>query len=330
MCSASPHTSCPQPATPAQGYRLPVPARVALLVNQHAGCGRGGRAARSACDRLRERGCVVDVLSARDPTHSEALARAAVAGGAHALVAVGGDGTVNIAVQVVVGTHVPLGIIPGGTGDDAARMLGIPADPAAAADVVAAGATRRVDLGQVDGRFFLSVLSSGFDSRVNERANRLTWPRGPGRYRLALLAELRTFRAVPYEVVLDGEVWTMAAMLVAVGNGPAYGGGMRICPGARIDDGLLDVTLVLPLSTTRFLRLFPSVYRGEHVQSASVRTARARSVTLRAPGMTAYADGEPVGPLPVTVEAVPGGLTVLVPPSTAGEGLSTLQGEEAT
>jgi diacylglycerol kinase (ATP) len=94
---------------------------------------------------------------------------------------------------------------------------------------------------------------------------------------------------------------------------------MRICPGARLDDGLLDVTLVLPLPTVRFLRLFPSVYRGEHIHSPSVRTARARSVTLRAPGMTAYADGEPVGSLPVTVEAVPQGLTVLVPPGSAGE-----------
>jgi len=137
---------------------------------------------------------------------------------------------------------------------------------------------------------------------------------------VATVAELGVFRAVPYRIVLDGEQHELEAMLVAVGNGPSYGGGMRVCPAANLSDGLLDVTVVLPLTTARFLRLLPSVYRGAHVRSASVRTFRVRQVTLESEGMTAYADGEPVGPvgpLPVTVEAVPAGLTVLVPGGTA-------------
>ncbi len=157
------------------------------------------------------------------------------------------------------------------------------------------------------------AASSGFDSQVNERANRLTWPRGAARYPAAMLGELRVFRPVAYEVRLDGELLRMPAMLVAVGNGRSYGGGMQICPAADLSDGLLDVTVLAPVPTLRFLRLFPSVYRGRHVHLPEVSTFRVRSVQLEAPGMTAYADGEPLGPLPLTAEAVPAGLTVLVP-----------------
>ena len=224
----------------------------------------------------------------------------------------------SLAQQAVAGTGVRLGIVPCGTGNDAARALGVPlGDPLAAADVVLAGRTRVVDLGRAAGRTFLAVLSSGFDSRVNGRADRMTWVRGPARYKVAMLAELGVFRPVPYAMVLDGERLDVEAMLVAVGNGPSYGGGMRVCPGADLEDGLLEVTVVLPLAVGPFLRLFPSVYRGDHVRSPSVRTFQARSVSLAADGMTAYADGEPVGPLPVTVDVVPAGLTVLVPGGTA-------------
>ena len=174
-----------------------------------------------------------------------------------------------------------------------------------------------VDLGRVAGRTFLAVLSSGFDSRVNERANRMTWVRGPVRYRVAMVAELGVFAPVPYRMVLDDEVLELEAMLVAVGNGPSYGGGMRVCPGARLDDGLLDVTVVLPLAIGPFLRLFPSVYRGEHVRSSAVLTRQVRRVSLEADGMTSYADGEPVGPLPVAVDVVPAALEVLVPAGSA-------------
>ena len=130
-----------------------------------------------------------------------------------------------------------------------------------------AGRTRAVDLGRVSGRWFASVLASGFDSLVNERANRMTLAHAAAAaYDLAILAELRAFQPVPYVLELDGETWETEAMLVAVGNGSSYGGGMRICPDARIDDGLFDVTVVGPISKPEFLRVFPSVYRGTHVR----------------------------------------------------------------
>jgi diacylglycerol kinase (ATP) len=260
----------------------------------------------------------VEVLVGGSADEAGRLARRAVAEGLDALVALGGDGLVSLAHQSVAGTDVRLGIVPCGTGNDAARALGLPlGDPVGAADVVLSGRTRVVDLGRAAGRTFLAVLSSGFDSRVNERANRMTRVKGPVRYRVAMLAELGTFRPVPYRMVLDGEPLDVEAMLVAVGNGPSYGGGMRVCPGADLADGLLEVTVVLPLAVAPFLRLFPSVYRGEHVHSPSVRTFRVRQVSLAAEGMTAYADGEPVGPLPVTVDVLPAALTVLVPGGTA-------------
>jgi diacylglycerol kinase (ATP) len=141
----------------------------------------------------------------------------------------------------------------------------------------------------------------------------LTWPTGPSVYQVAMMQELRVFRPIPYELVLDGDLLRTAAMLVAVGNGPSYGAGMRICPAADLTDGLLDVTIVRPMPTWKFLRIFPSVYRGEHVRSPDVMTARAATVSLSAPGLTAYADGEPLGPLPVTLESVPAALTAFVP-----------------
>ena len=253
------------------------------------------------------------MLSGRDAREARTATAAALADGLDGLVALGGDGLVNLAAQELVGTGTPLGIVPCGTGNDIARALGIPLRPRDAVDVVLAGRTRVMDVGRAGERVFLSVVSSGFDSRVNERANRLTWPTGPAVYPVAMMQELRVFRPIPFELILDGTPWRTAAMLVAVGNGPSYGGGMKVCPAADLTDGLLDITLVRPMPTGKFLRIFPSVYRGAHVRSPDVLTARAATVSLSAPGLTAYADGEPLGALPVTLEAVPAALTAFVP-----------------
>jgi diacylglycerol kinase (ATP) len=145
----------------------------------------------------------------------------------------------------------------------------------------------------------------------------MTWPSGQARYLRAILAELRVFKPVPYTMVLDegtdGEVRVeRRGMLVAVGNGTSYGGGMRVCPGALIDDGLLAVTFLGELSTPTFLRVFPTVYKGTHVERPEVTEHVARSVTLDAPGQVAYADGERIGPLPVAVRVEPGAVRLLV------------------
>jgi diacylglycerol kinase (ATP) len=288
--------------------------RIALLVNPTSGKGRGGRLLEPVADRLRSSGLAVDLVTGRDADEAFDRVRDRVAAGVDAVVAVGGDGLVNIALQVVAGTGVPLGVVPAGTGNDIARALGLSlADPVAAVDLVVHGATRAVDLGRANGRWFAGVLGSGFDSMVNERANRMSWPSGRSRYNLAILAELRTFRPVPYELVLDGEPWTTEAMLVAVGNGSSYGGGMRVCPDARLDDGLLDITVLGPISKPEFLRVFPTVYKGTHVRHPAVTVRQARQVTLTSAGVTAYADGERVSVLPLTCDAVPDGMRVFAP-----------------
>jgi diacylglycerol kinase (ATP) len=286
-----------------------------LLVNPTSGKGRGARLAEPVAERLRSLGASVDVVVGRDADEAYDKIRERAAAGVEAVVALGGDGLVNMALQVVAGTAVPLGVVPAGTGNDFARALGLSlTDPMAAVDHLARGPSRQVDLGRVGERWFGGVLGSGFDSMVNERANRMTWPRGRSRYNLAMLAELRTFRPVAFELVMDGEPWQTKAMLVAVGNSASYGGGMRVCPDASLEDGLLDVTVLGPISKAEFIRVFPSVYKGTHVRHRAVTVKRARVVSLSAFGVTAYADGERLATLPVACEAMPKALHVLAPP----------------
>ena len=161
--------------------------------------------------------------------------------------------------------------------------------------------------------WFAGVLGAGFDALVNERANGWTWPRGRLKYVLAMLRELPVFRPRTYLIDLDGQRLRTAAMLVAVANGPSYGGGMRVAPDARLDDGLLDVMVVAPLSRIRFLSIFPRVYAGTHVRDPQVSIRRGRRVGLHAPGIVAYADGERIGALPLTCEVVPAAVIVLAP-----------------
>jgi diacylglycerol kinase (ATP) len=300
-----------------------VTSEITLFVNPAAGRGRGARAAQPAARALREAGFSVRTVVGADADDALTRAREAVRGGTGALVAVGGDGMASLALQAVAGTDTPLGVVAVGTGNDIARSLALPVrDPAGAGRVIAgalkAGEGRTIDLGRAGGRWYGSVLASGFDSRVNDRGNRMRWPAGRLRYDVAVLAELAGLRTVPYRVTLDdGPPIEVDATLVAVGNGPSYGGGMRICADARLDDGLLDVTVVGECSRTTLLRVFPRVYRGTHLGHPAVSVHRAAKVTLEVatPGgaVTGYADGEPLGPLPLTVEAVPGAVRVLAP-----------------
>ena len=151
---------------------------------------------------------------------------------------------------------------------------------------------------------------------VNERANRMTWPRGRSRYNLAMITELGVFRPIDFGLTLDGAEIEYEAMLVAIGNGTSYGGGMRVCPGARVDDGQFHVTVLERVSKVEFLRVFPAVYSGTHIENPKVHVLTARRVDLVADGVVAYADGERVGPLPVSCTTVRGALNVLSPPLT--------------
>ena len=179
--------------------------------------------------------------------------------------------------------------------------------------MVIGGKERRVDLARIGSKYFVTVLAAGFDAIVNERANEMTWPKGQMRYNLATLAELRTFKPIPYVVEIDGEQQRFEAMMVAVGNGPSFGGGLRITEGAVLDDGLLDVVVIRPMSKLELVRTYPKLFKGTHVHHPDYRHHHAKKVTIAAPGITAYADGERIAPLPLTVEVAPLALRVLVP-----------------
>jgi diacylglycerol kinase (ATP) len=148
---------------------------------------------------------------------------------------------------------------------------------------------------------------------VTERANRMSWPKGQMRYNIATVAELRTFQPISYVVDLDGEQQRFEAMMVAVGNGPSFGGGLRITEGAVLDDGLLDVVVIKPMKKRELVATYPKLFKGTHVTHRDYRHHSAKSVTIAAPGIVAYADGERIGPLPLTVEVQPLALRVLVP-----------------
>ncbi|MFE2547808.1 diacylglycerol kinase [Streptomyces sp. NPDC059355] len=298
-------------------------AEITLLVNPTAGRGRGAHAAQPAASALRAAGFSVRTVLGADAADALSRLRTAVREGTGAVIAVGGDGVVSLALQALAGTLVPLGVVAVGTGNDFARAMGLPVgEPAQAgrlaAEALKEGRIREIDLGRVAGipdqgeTWYGTVLCSGFDSRVNDRGNRMRLPAGRFKYDLAILAELASFRPFPYRITLDdGPVIETEAALVAVGNGSSYGGGMRICADAVPDDGLFDVTVVGDCSRTTLLKVFPQVYKGTHLSHPKVTVHRAAKITLEAAGITAYADGEPLGPLPVTADCVPGALRLL-------------------
>ncbi|SNT56602.1 diacylglycerol kinase [Actinacidiphila glaucinigra] len=293
---------------------------ITIVSNPTAGRGRGAGAVGPAADALRRAGFDVCTVVGTDAADALARAREAVAAGTGALVAVGGDGMVSLALQAVAGTGTPLGVVAVGTGNDFARATGLPIrEPAAAGEAIARAlkeeSVREIDLGRAGERWFGTVLASGFDSRVNDRGNRMRRPSGRLRYDVAMLAELAALRPIPYRITLDdGAEQEIEATLVAVGNGTSYGGGMRICAGAELDDGRFDICVVGPCSRSTLLRVFPRVYRGTHLGHPVVTVHRAAAITLAADGITGYADGEPLGPLPLTARTVPRALRLLAAP----------------
>ena len=292
---------------------------IAVLANPSAGRGRHRGLLPAVLEKLAGSGRTVHLLDADTGAEAEALCRKAVTEGVDAIVAVGGDGTVHQALQAVAGTGVPLGVVPAGTGNDFAACTGVPLDSLQAAASIGLGlraeVSTAIDLARVGvpggERWFGAVLAAGFDAVVNERANRLRWPPGPRRYDVAIAYELARLRARRYTLHLDDRVVHTDAVLVAVGNCASYGGGMRICPDAEPTDGLLDVVVGATMSRGALARLRPRLHGGTHVQDPLVSSYRARVVRVEAQGITGYADGERIGPLPLTVSCVPGALRLL-------------------
>ena len=300
-------------------------ARVTVLTNPASGHGNAPHAAERAITRLQQRGVDVVAIVGTDAEHAHRLVVEALDRGTDALVVVGGDGVIGLALQSLAHSGVPLGIVPAGTGNDHAREYGLPTgDPEAAADVIADGYTETVDLGRITGgdgrpKWFGTVVAAGFDSLVSDRANRMRWPHGRMRYTLAMVAEISRLRLLPFRVSFDGgDVVDRELTFIAIGNTRSYGGGMLICPGADHADGKLDVTMAASDSRTQLVRLFPTVFKGTHVNLDAVTTKRVSTMSIDSPGINAYADGDFACPLPATIEAVPGALEILVPSRRPG------------
>jgi diacylglycerol kinase (ATP) len=286
-----------------------------VIVNPAAGRGRTRRLLSSIEARAAAAGAKVAVSLNGEAPAQLALDAAAIG---HDLVACGGDGLVAMVAGVAADTGQRLAVVPTGAGNDFARALGYDAKhPLDAFDALEHGRDRVVDLGRVNGRWYTCVTASGFDAEANRWANTVHRLSGTALYVAAVLRTLAVYRPHPFRLTVDGDPHEVRAWLVAVGNGPAYGGGMNIAPGAALDDGLLDVTVVGNMTRLQMLTNFPKVFRGTHVSHPKVSTFRAVRVELESLDasvpMDVYADGERVGPLPATMEAVSNALTVRVP-----------------
>jgi YegS/Rv2252/BmrU family lipid kinase len=291
-----------------------MPRRVSLIVNPSAGNGRAARLlprAEAALGRLE-----VDfhVESTTSIDHARELGRAALAAG-EAAVALSGDGLIGAVAGVLADTAGVLGVLPGGRGNDFARVLGIPHDIEAACAVVASGAQRRVDVGDVDGRSFIGVASVGCDSEANRIANQARLIRGNLVYAYGGLRALATWTPARFTLDLDGgRRITFAGYSVAAANSRAYGGGMLIAPEAELDDGMLDLVCSGQATKRRALLNLAKVFRGRHVEAPWVHVLRSREVTISCDRpFTMFADGDPIGELPLTVRARPRALQVIVP-----------------
>ena len=220
------------------------------------------------------------------------------------VIAVGGDGLMHIIIQLVVPSQIPFTIIPAGTGNDFVRALGWSLDSLdLQLSTVISTKPTSIDLGLVDGEWFGAILSTGFDSIVNEKANTMQWPKGPMKYNAAIALELPRFKPRHYEIALDDRTISTEAMLIAVSNGRSYGGGMLVCPNANINDGLFDVMVLHPISKLEFMKVFPQVFAGTHISHPAVESVRSKNVRIESDAV-AYADGERIGQLPVAVECI--------------------------
>jgi diacylglycerol kinase (ATP) len=286
-------------------------AHVAVIGNRNAGGGRGAAALPMLLDELRRAEHGITLID--EPTAADASAALDAVTAAEAIIACGGDGTVHFTLQAALRLGIPMGIVPAGSGDDAARAIGLPhgrrrrdLQHATQFTVAHIGTSRAVDVIWAEAangvrEAFLGVLGAGFDSRVNARANALTFPPGTAKYVRAMLQEIGSFKPIAYRLEFPDESIDISGMLIAVGNGSTYGGGMKVCPGADVHDGVAEVLVVGEISKFSLLRLFPKVFNGSHIRHPATRILTGRDFVMHAPDQIAYADGERIGPAPVRI-----------------------------
>ncbi len=299
-----------------------MPAQLCLIVNPSAGGGRAAGLAPEMEQALRDRGLSVRRIDTRDLEHARESAREAATAG-ETVIALSGDGLVGVIADVL--REIPgsvLGVLPGGRSNDLARVLGIPDETTGACAVVAEGVARPLDLGLVressredSGRAFVGIASAGFDSDANRIANEAPPWLGGLVYAYGALRALLSWRPARFELELEnGERHVASGYSVAIANSRAYGGGMFVAPDAMLDDGLLDIVVSERTGKLKFLANLPRVFKGTHVELPEVKVYRSAAVTVSADRpFQMYADGDPIGALPVTVSALAGAVSVIVP-----------------
>ena len=295
--------------------------RAVIIANPHAGGGRARTIATKAQNALTSAGISVTLHFPDSREQLQIISARSCAKQPDVVLACGGDGTFHDILQSAIACNTTVGIIPGGTGNDVARSLGLTRKISDSffhemANSIHNQHCELVDASKItcDGEqvWSLGVISAGFDSAVNERANRMSHFRGTLRYVLALLAELREFKIHHYMVTMDGVRHNDCALLIAVGNGGNYGGGMKICPQADMKDGVLDITWVDPAPRRTVLRIFPQIFSGQHINHPLVHTYRAAEISIESPDSMIYADGERIGSPPVLIQVVPQAVRILV------------------
>jgi diacylglycerol kinase (ATP) len=277
-----------------------------LLINPKSGNGRGDKVGKLVKQELNALGIQYLDVSADSAQESQKNLKSKLKENQRfeGLFLIGGDGTVNLAVQELVGSGLGIALIPAGTGNDFARTLNLKLkNPEQLIKYYISNKPSLIDVGKVGEKYFVDVLSTGFDSMVNERANAMKRIKGRAKYNISILLVLSTFKPKSYRFSIDGFSFESKAMLIAVSNGICYGGGMKVTPDAKIDDGLFDILILSPVSKFEFLKVFPKVFSGKHTTHPAVKILRGRSVEIDSDAV-AYADGERVGPLPVKARVI--------------------------
>ena len=289
--------------------------RLTILLNPAAGRRKGARKFTQAIELLRRAGVEPRIHESQSPEHLVDLARKAVEDRPDAVVSAGGDGTHHYVINGLVGSDVPLGILSLGSGNDFARGLGIPVEPDAAAGALLRGLPRSIDLARIGPTVYGCIAGVGFDSVVTRFANeRVRWVHGAPAYAWAILRCLKFYRPHLLEVRSNGRNYSGEVIFVTVGNTVSYGGGVKMAPRARLDDGMLDVCIVPAMGKLELLRWVPSAYRGEHLAHPRIQYFQASRVTLSSPSrLELFGDGEFIQELPATIETVPRALRVIVP-----------------
>jgi YegS/Rv2252/BmrU family lipid kinase len=311
--------STPRPSSArGAGQDRPMPERrIALIANPSAGGGRSEKLLPDVQERLAGHGLAVHTSLTESLDHGRGLAGEAAARGDIPVI-LSGDGLVGAAAAAL--RDIPeatMGVIPGGRGNDFARIAGIPFDPLEACDVIADGEPRAFDLGEADGASFIGIASLGFDSDANRIANEAPGWLGGAAYAYAALRALAGWKHARFTVDVDGDVRSFSGWSVVAANSQAYGGGMLVAPHADLHDGMVDVILSQECSKLRFLTQLPTVFKGTHVDSPMVHELRGRTVRISADRpFVVYADGDPIGELPITVRIVRDAVRVLVPVDT--------------